>query len=78
MKERMLRIIVCLAIWLVPVAGIYFGTQILHNTLGIILAIVSGILLMPLSGILFDAVTSDRVLCLNVYCPWRSHLRDRE
>jgi hypothetical protein len=74
MKKRILRIMIFFVVWLIPIAGIYFGIQI-HNGLGFILTIISCGLFVPTTGWLFDAITNDRVLCLNVYYPWKSRLK---
>jgi len=74
MRARMFRIMLCFVVWLIPVAGIYFGVQVLHNAIGIVIAVISGLSLMPLSGNLFDAFTNNRVLYLNIDRPWKSHL----
>lgn len=74
---RMLRIMISFVVWLIPIAGIYFTTQFMHNGFGITLTIISCFLFLPVSGILFDAITNDRVLYLNVDKPWKSHLGEK-
>ncbi len=63
-------------IWLVPISGIYFSSQMLHNVLGLLITIVGCFLFLPTSGWLFDAITSDRVLYFNVNKLWECHLEN--
>lgn len=80
MAKRMLRIFITFLVWLIPVSGIYFGTQVLypnHHVWGFLVGIVSMIVLLPLSGALFEAITNDRPLWINVDKPWKSHLGKR-
>jgi hypothetical protein len=76
--RRFIRVLITFIIWLIPISGMYWGIKILspeHHTLGLIIAFISGIVLMPCSGFLFDALTNDRVLFFNVDKPWKSHLK---
>ena len=76
MNGRLLRILLCFVVWLIPIAGVYFITQMMHNALGLFLTIFCCFIFLPLTGALFDAVTNDRVLYLNVDRPWKSHLKE--
>jgi hypothetical protein len=72
--NRTKRIGLAAIIWLVPIVGIYIGVKI-QNGRGLVLTIFSCGLFLPLSGVLFDAITNDKVLWLNVDRPWESHLK---
>lgn len=76
--NRTLRILLSLIVFLIPVSGIYWGTQVLypnHHVWGLLVGIASMIILMPMSGVLFDAITNYRVLYFNVNKPWECHLK---
>lgn len=78
--NRLKRILLSFLVWLIPICGIYFGTQVIypnHHIIGIIVGVVSVIILLPFSGILLDSLTNDRVIYLNVYKPWKSHLDNK-
>ena len=78
--KRFLRIFLSFLVWLIPLSGIYFSTQMLypeHHVWGFVVGFISSVVLLPMSGILFDAITNDRVLWLNIDKPWKSHLGKR-
>ena len=66
MKSRIIRIILCLIIFSIPCVGIWWGTQIFHNTIGFIVGLICSFLLLPCSGVLFDAFTNDKILDINI------------
>lgn len=75
--KRFVRILVSFLVWLIPISGIYVGTQVLYpinHILGFIIGLFSCFVAMPMTGLLFDAITNDRVIWLNVYEPWKSRL----
>jgi hypothetical protein len=78
MLKRTLWIFISLIICLLPISGIYFGTQIIRGAIGITIGVISMILLLPCVGNLFDSITNNKVLYINVNKPWEMHLRNKD